>query len=450
MPKPVSEIRVVATLSLLYVFRMLGLFMVFPVMMIFGQEYTGATPFLLGLALGGYGLTQALFQIPLGLMSDIFGRKPIILLGLLLFALGSVVAAMSESVWGLLIGRALQGSGAIASAVMAMVGDLTSEQNRTRAMAMIGVSIGLSFSLAMVLGPALAAFGGLSAIFWVSSILALVGIVILYALVPTPPRSHSPSYESLAIPSLFSAALKNPDLLRLNTGIFALHFILTATFVVVPMAFENAGLAVTQHWYYYLPIMVVAFLGMLPFIYIAERRRKLKTVFLATIGVLILAQVILGLADELWVWVLGLLVFFGAFNLLEATLPSLISKQSPAGGKGTAMGIYSTCQFLGTSLGGVVGGISYQWWGINSVFVVCGVVCLTWLVVAARMRPPRYLTSVCIPQTAPVEELALKTQVPGIVEAIWVKDQALLYLKVDDSHFKRSVLTSYLEQPSSG
>lgn len=444
--RPVSEVKVVATLSLLYVFRMLGLFMVFPVMMLFGHQYADATPFLLGMALGIYGLTQAVFQIPLGLLSDVWGRKPIILLGLVVFAVGSVVAASADDVWGLIFGRSLQGAGAIASAVMALVGDLTSEQNRTRAMAAIGASIGLSFSVAMVLGPALAAAGGLEAIFWLSAALALLGMVILYALVPSPPRGERNGSAGLTVPALLRNAIKSTDLLRLDFGIFVLHFVLTATFVVVPIAFYQSGVEAEKHWQFYLPVMLLAFVAMLPFMYIAERKRKIKNVFIAAVLLLVVAESGLALAEHLWHWVVGLFVFFTAFNLLEATLPSLVSKQAPAASKGTAMGVYSTCQFLGAAVGGMAGGYLYQQWGIGSVLALCTGACALWLVVSLSMQTPRYLTSICVPQAAKVDRQSLLGRVPGVVEVVWVKEQSLLYLKVDDQLFERSTLNRYLQE----
>ena len=446
--KPVSDVRVVTSLSLLYIFRMLGLFMVFPVMMLFGADYHGATPFLLGLALGCYGLTQAVFQIPLGLLSDIWGRKPIILVGLLIFALGSMVAALSDSVWGLVLGRSLQGAGAIASAVMALVGDLTSEQNRTKAMAMIGVSIGLSFSVAMVVGPALAAAGGLPAIFWLSTLLALAGIVVLYFMVPSPPKGVSSGSDGLAVPAMLTNTLKNADLLRLNLGIFVLHFALTATFVIVPGAFVAAGLEVESHWHYYLPVMIIAFIAMLPLMYLAERKRKMKPIFAFAVLLLVFAELGLTFAVGLSHWVFGLFLFFTAFNLLEATLPSMVSKQAPAGSKGTAMGVYSTCQFLGAALGGVAGGACFQQWGVDSVMWLCAALCGLWFLVALWMRPPKYLTSLCIPLEQGFNEKELKKKVAGVVEAVWVREQSLLYLKVDSKLFDRDVLAEYVRQPA--
>lgn len=441
----VSELRIVASLALLYVFRMLGLFMVFPVMMIYGLEYHAATPMLLGLALGCYGITQAIFQIPLGLLSDIWGRKPVIVAGLLVFAAGSLVAALSDSIWGLILGRALQGAGAIASAVLALVGDLTSEQNRTRAMAVIGISIGLSFSIAMVLGPLLAASGGLPAIFWLSTVLALVGIAIIWGLVPDPPLNSKMPGEQKPVLGLLGAAIRNTDLQRLNLGIFALHFVLTATFVAIPLAFERAGIVAAQHWHFYLPVMLLSFLAMVPFIYLAERKRRMKAVFIGAVAVLMLAELLLGLSADLWQRVVGLFVFFAAFNLLEATLPSLVSKQAPAGSKGTAMGVYSTCQFLGAAIGGIVGGFTYSYFGIAGVFWTGMAVCTVWLLVALSMKAPRHVTSMVLSQTTEVQVDVMRTRVPGIVDAHWAKEQALLYLKVDSDSFHQDDLRRYLD-----
>ncbi|HEY7774698.1 MAG TPA: MFS transporter, partial [Marinagarivorans sp.] len=423
----------------------LGLFMVFPVMMLYGRDYIDQTPFLLGAALGIYGLTQAVFQIPLGLLSDVWGRKPVIFIGLIIFALGSAVAAMADSVWGLMIGRALQGAGAIASAVLALVGDLTSEQNRTRAMAVIGASIGLSFAVAMFLGPMLAAAGGLSAIFWVASALAGIGIVILLRAVPNPPAHSLRGAEGLAVPALFGRALKNGHLLRLNFAIFILHFVLTATFVAAPLVLESAGKPIDSHWHYYLPVMLLAFIAMVPLIFVAERKRKVKGVLL--FAIVILAVSLFGLALGRgfgWQWLLGIFFFFTAFNLLEATLPSWLSKQAPAGSKGTAMGVYSTCQFLGASVGGFAGGYLVQNFGVAEVFWAAGICCVVWLVVAVFMKAPPYLKSLCVPQKKPISGPALMTKVAGVVECAWVAEQQLLYLKVNDD-FEQQALDEYLK-----
>ncbi|SMF44343.1 Predicted arabinose efflux permease, MFS family [Alteromonadaceae bacterium Bs31] len=422
---------------------MLGLFMVLPVLMLYGSDYRGASPALLGLALGIYGLTQAVFQIPLGLLSDIFGRKPVIATGLLIFAIGSVVAASAETVEGLILGRALQGSGAIASAIMAMVADLTSEQNRTKAMAAIGASIGLSFSVAMFLGPAVAGFAGLSGVFGLSAVLALFGLVVLVFL-PTPP-AHSSHRDSGAIPALIISCLRDGQLLRLNWGIFCLHFVLMAAFVVVPNTLEaQLGIARSAHWKVYLFIMLTAFVLMLPLVLIAERKRRIKTVFLFAIAILCASLAVLSTVElTKWGWLAVLLLFFTAFNLLEANLPSLVSKEASAGAKGTAMGVYSTSQFLGAFAGGIAGGGLMQHYGQEQVFMAGAVLTLCWLLVAASMRGPRYLSSVCVAVSdgnANMDVLA----VPGVEEALFATEEKLLYLKVDKRTFDEQALKALL------
>lgn len=440
---PVSELRVVSSLALLYVFRMLGLFMVLPVLMLYGDDYRGSTPFLLGLALGVYGLTQAALQIPLGLLSDLWGRKQVIVLGLLVFATGSIVAASADTVEGLIVGRALQGAGAIASAIMALLTDLTSEQNRTKAMAAIGASIGVSFSIALVLGPVVASFGGLSAIFWLSTALAGIGLVVVWKLVPTPP-SASASFvhrDTLAVPRLVGSTLRHPELLRLDWGIFCLHFVLMASFVAVPGLLETYGFHRDSHWQIYLPVMVLAFIAMLPFMLIAEKKRQVKPVFLAAVAILVLAEV--GLAQWHQQWGAGLLLlfaFFMAFNLLEATLPSLISKLAPAGSKGTAMGIYSTSQFFGAFAGGITGGYALQQWGLVGVFGASAGIALVWLVLAFFMRPPRHLSSLRLSARGNTQLAAAALALPGVVEALWADEEKLLYLKVDERALDRKQL----------
>lgn len=443
--QPTSEIKIVSSLALLYVFRMLGLFMVLPVLMLYGKNYSGSSPFLLGLALGVYGLTQACLQIPLGWLSDVWGRKPVIATGLLIFAAGSALAAASDSVYGLIAGRALQGAGAIASAVMALVADLTSEQNRTKAMAAIGASIGLSFSVALVLGPFVASIGGMAAIFWLSAALAGVGLLIVWRLIPAPPvlKGTSARRETGAVPGLILDTLKHRELLRLDWGIFCLHFILMASFVAVPGMLEGFGFGRSAQWKVYLPVMVLAFVAMLPFIIVAERRRQVKPVFLGAVATLLVAQ--LGLAEwhgHLYLGLLLLFVFFMAFNLLEATLPSLISKWAPVGSKGTAMGIYSTSQFLGAFAGGSMGGLLLQYWHAPGVFAACGLLALVWWLVGWFMRPPRYLSSMKLSVPGSPGLVASVAAIRGVDEALWADDEGMLYLKVDEAELDREQLQS--------
>ncbi|WP_246434647.1 MFS transporter [Teredinibacter haidensis] len=422
--------------------------MVLPVLMLYGGEYLGASPLLLGFALGVYGLTQALFQIPLGLLSDIWGRKPVIFLGLVVFAVGSLVAAQSTSIEGLIVGRALQGSGAIASAIMAMVADLTSEENRTRAMAAIGASIGLSFSVAMILGPGVAAFAGLSGVFSLSSVLAVAGMLVLIFVVPTPPRAPATHRDTGAIPALIFASVKNTELLRLNWGIFSLHFVLMTAFIVVPQVLEQRfTIGRESHWMVYLLLLGVAFVLMLPLVVFAERKRRVKLVFVGAVAILGLSLAVPGffvVSKE--GWFLLLLVFFTAFNLLEASLPSLVSKLAPAGAKGTAMGVYSTSQFLGAFLGGVSGGWVLQYGGVEQVYWLGTAVVALWFLIAVTMRSPRYLSSLSVSVQRGFHATMDILAVPGVEEALLVSEDSLLYLKVDKQQFDEDELYRVLRR----
>lgn len=381
-----EERRSAFGLAGIYGFRMLGLFLILPVFAIYAENMSLATPVLIGVAIGVYGLTQALLQIPFGLLSDRIGRKPIIIAGLLLFAVGSVIAATAENIWLIILGRAIQGSGAIAAAVMALLADLTRESVRTRAMALVGMTIGMSFTVALIAGPLLNTWIGVSGIFWLTAALALGGIVILLAIVPNPAQSSVHS-DAEPVPSMFRSVLSKPDLLRLDLGIFVLHLVLTALFLAIPLALRDAGLQPEQHTLLYLPVLLLSLAIMVPFIIIAEKQGKIKQVFLAAIGALITAQLMLYLfIESLWGLTFSLLLFFVAFNLLEATLPSLVSKTAPRRVKGTAMGVYSSAQFSGAFFGGLLGGIIHQNYGLAAVFIMGVVLTTVWLLGALGMQ----------------------------------------------------------------
>ncbi len=437
---PAFERRAITSLASLYAFRMLGLFMVLPVLALYGDEYQGSTPLMLGVALGAYGFTQALLQIPFGILSDRWGRKPIIAIGLAIFALGSVVAACADSVYELILGRCLQGGGAIASAIMAMVADLTSDESRTKAMASIGASIGLSFSVALVLGPVLAGWGGISSLFWATVVLALIGLWVLWRWVPTP-TVRGRHRETGAVPELLRTTLIHPQLLRLNVGIFALHFVLMACFLVMPSILESRlGFARDQHWLIYLPLLVLAFVAMVPFMIIAEKRQKIKPIFVAAVALLGVMVALMGeVADSRWGFLMALFFFFMAFNLLEATLPSLMSKLAPAGAKGTASGIYSTSQFLGAFAGGVGAGWLLEFEGVAAVFNLCAVLVLLWCLLAFTMSTPKFLAGVQVPLQAEYLSQAdeLLSALPGVVEVVLIQEEVTAYLKVDPSVFDR-------------
>ena len=383
------ELRAAASLAAVFSVRMLGLFMVYPVFAAFARHLTGATPYRIGIALGIYGLSQGLLQIPFGMLSDRIGRKTMIVLGLIAFGIGSVVAAGATSIGGMILGRLLQGAGAVGSVVLALVADLTAEKSRTKAMALVGVSIGFSFLLAIVTGPAIAGWIGVAGIFWLMALLALAGIAITLFVVPAPPRLQA-QRRMKTVPALLGASLRNPDLLRLNFGIFALHAMLTASFLVVP-ALLRGTLAVSssEQWRVYLPILLVSVAVMAPAIIVAERYRRLKGVLVGSVAAMAVSQFMLAVGGRDTYVLLGALVlFFSGFNVMEASLPSLVTKTAPAGSTGTATGIYSSSQFLGIFAGGILGGWVHQAAGVAGVFFFAGSLAIIWLLVTAAMHGP--------------------------------------------------------------
>ena len=447
-----AERRAISGLAGLYASRMLGLFMVLPVLALYADTLTGATPLLVGVALGIYGLTQATLQIPFGLLSDRIGRKRVIAMGLLIFAFGSVVAAMADSIGGVILGRALQGGGAVAAAIMALLADQTREKVRTAAMATIGLSIGVSFAIAMVLGPWLASWAGLSGVFWFTALLTLVGLLVLWRWVPPAPRRLRHRDVGLDRKQ-FKSVITRPDLWRLDLSIFALHLVLMAIFVAIPFRLLNAGVAVEYHGLAYLGIMALSFVAMVPLVIIAEKRQRMRLMCLLAIGAIAasLASLGLSLSQGHWLFV-WLFVFFTGFNLLEATLPSMLSKLAPAGAKGTAMGVYSTSQFLGAFLGGTLGGLLANTWGLNAVFIGCAVLALAWWVAMWRMPSPPPLSSevVALHDTQPdainllMEHLA---DVVGVEDVMVVPEERLMYLKVNRKELDQAALAKLIPPP---
>ncbi len=445
-----SERLASVSLAGLFSLRMLGLFMIYPVFSVYAQQLKGATPGTIGLALGIYGLAQGLLQIPFGILSDYWGRKPIIACGLVLFALGSMLAAVSTSIHGVILGRLLQGCGAVGSAILALAADLTREEQRTKAMAIIGMVIGLSFGIAVVAGPILNNWVGVSGIFWFTSLLAFLGLGVLIWLVPRPlvQRHHR---DAQPVPAMFGRVLRDGQLLRLNFSVFALHAVLTATFIALPIALHNGvGLAASQQWYLYLPSLVASVFIMVPFIILAEKRQRMRQVLLGAIIVIALSELLmLESTRHLAMLLLALIAFFTAFNLMEATLPSLVSKLAPADGKGTAMGLFSSSQFLGIFFGGLGGGWAFGHYGIAGIFMMLSLLCLIWLIIVWNTRP-QYLSSrllhinpLDVEQAA---ELALGLrQIAGIAEAIVIPHENTVYLKVDPQHLDNAKLQRLLE-----
>jgi MFS family permease len=443
-----QERRAAVSLAGIFSLRMLGLFMILPVFALYAGHLQGETPFLVGLAIGIYGLTQAVLQIPFGMLSDRIGRKPVIAVGLVVFALGSFVAGDATTIHGVIFGRALQGAGAIAAAIMALAADLTAEEHRTKAMAMIGMTIGLSFMVAMVAGPVLNHWIGVPGIFDMTGVLALLGIGVLYLLVPTP--KHSVFHrDTEAEPAQFKDVLRNTQLLRLDFGIMVLHMALTASFVVLPLALLKTGFTAEHHWELYLPVMVLGMALAIPFIIIAEKKRRMKMVFSAAVAMLLLSQ--LGLfsgLENFWVIAIMLQLFFLGFNLLEATLPSLISKIAPAQSKGTAMGVYTSSQFIGAFIGGAAGGWIHGHFGNAAVFIFTAVMIGLWLLAALTMLEPPYLSTemlnvgtLDIPAAQLLEKQLLSLS--GVAEASVNVDDGIAYLKVDSLALDREALEQY-------
>ena len=445
-----GELRATWGLGTVFSLRMLGMFMVLPVLTTYGMALQGASEALIGLAIGIYGLAQAIFQIPFGLLSDRIGRKPLIVGGLAVFILGSIIAALSDSIWGIILGRALQGSGAIAAAVMALLSDLTREQNRTKAMAFIGVSFGITFAIAMVLGPVITHALGLNALFWMIAILATLGIVLTLWVVPDS-ANHVLNRESGMVKGSFSKVLAEPKLLKLNFGIMCLHILLMSTFVALPGQLADAGLPAAEHWKVYLVTMLISFGSVVPFIIYAEVKRRMKRVFLFCVALIVIAEIVLwGAGNHFWELIIGVQLFFLAFNLMEALLPSLISKESPAGYKGTAMGVYSTSQFLGVALGGSQGGWIDGMFDGQTVFLVGAFLAVVWLAVASTMKEPPYVSSlrVVIPPEIAADDV-LKQRLlatKGVSEVLIAQQEHSAYVKIDSKVTNRFEVEQVISQ----
>jgi MFS family permease len=389
-----TERRAVGSLASIMSLRLIGLFMVLPVFALYAHTLNYATPFLIGLAVGIYGLTQGLLQIPFGMLSDHIGRKPVIAGGLVLFALGSLLAAFSHSIYAMLAGRALQGAGAIGSTVIAALADLTREDQRTKAMAINGITIGTSFSVAMMLGPLLAAGISVSGIFGLAAVFSVIGVIILFVGVPVIPHSEWHG-DVEAEKSQFFAMLIQPQLARLNLGAFLLHAIFTASFIVIPISLQNnAGMASSKQWIVYVPTLLLAFFCSILMIAIAEKKHLVKPFFIAGICLILASEAVLMLgAYHLISSALGLLLFFTGFSLLEAFLPSYVSRSAPKSRKGTVTGIYSCAQFLGIFAGGALGGWLYGSTGLLQVYLLCIGLAILWLAIAFGMKNPQHSTT---------------------------------------------------------
>ncbi|AVH12998.1 MFS transporter [Acinetobacter indicus] len=427
------ERRSTFALSSIFALRMLGLFMIIPVFSVAGQSYQYATPTLIGLAVGVYGLTQAILQIPFSLIADRYSRKPLVVLGLLLFALGGAIAAMSETIYGVIIGRAIAGGGAVSAVVMALLADVTREEQRTKAMAMMGMSIGLSFVIAFSAGPWLTGLVGISGLFWVTTIMGLAAIAMLL-LVPKVTRHHR-NFQQGYLPQL-KQVLKMGDLNRLHLSVFTLHLLLTAMFIYAPpQLIEYAGLPLSSHGWVYLPLLVLSLFFAFPSIILAEKYRKMRGIFLTAIGGIILGLIVMIFGFESkYILLIGLSLFFIAFNVMEALLPSWLSKAAPIQSKATAMGVNASSQFLGAFFGGMIGGQLLLLNNTAMGWSILTAVAIIWLLMSFGLAQPRYLSSMVfrLPEAKQTDEWTSQLlAIHGIEEVVVMSEQQVAYIKVD-------------------
>jgi len=435
-----AERRAAASLAAIYMVRMMGLFIVLPVFSLFASEYAHSTPFLIGLAIGVYGLFQAALQVPFGMLSDRLGRKLMITLGLILLIVGSILAATAESIYVVILGRALQGAGAISAVLMALAADLTRDEQRTKIMAILGASIGIAFILALMLGPLLIGWFSISALFWMTAGTGLIGLVLLYSVVPNPDELVHRA-ETGAKVSTMRQLLSHPQLLRLDASIFVLHMIITATFLAVPLALREQGLVADQHWRVYLPAMALSAVLFIPMLVAAERG-WLKAVLAASVCGLLLTQMFfLLVAPSVTSLFIGILLFFSFLNILESLFPSLVSRIAPADAKGSAMGVYSSSQFMGGFVGGAGGGWLYGAFGADAVFIALALACLAWLgLLRGFVNPPklvmrRHRLSPSEMGAVTATLAALKAR-PGVAEVAIVQEECMAYLKVDKARYE--------------
>ena len=436
------EKKSIFALASVYGLRMYGLFLILPVLAIYAEDLEGATPVLMGIALGVYGITQAIFQIPFGFLSDKFGRKPVILIGLTIFVIGSLVAAFSTTITGVIIGRALQGGGAIAAVVLALTSDLTRENQRTKAMAMIGMTIGLAFMLALLTAPWLASMISVPGLFAMTAVLAVMSMIVIVKVVPTPVQSRN--LEVRPEPIRMFKLLRHPQLFRLDIGIFILHFVLTSMFVAVPIILsQELKLDTSEHWSVYLPSLLASVVLMVPLIILSAKKERVQKIFFVAVCLLLASQLMLLFGSHgTFALTLCLLVFFWGFNLLEAMLPSLVSRLAPAASKGSAMGVYNTFQFMGIFFGGFLGGVLYGRFGTSAVFVMSGALLIVWAVILYRAPTMKLLDSLVIQIDADADyccKTALE-KVEGVEEVIIIDGESVAYLKVDKAQLDQAAL----------
>ncbi|VFP86436.1 MFS transporter [Candidatus Erwinia haradaeae] len=439
-------------LGAVFSLRMLGLFMALPILTTYGYTLDGANETLTGLAVGIYGITQAFFQIPFGLLSDRFGRKPLIISGLSIFTIGSIISAMTHSIWGIIFGRALQGAGAIAGTIMALLSDLLSEEHYTKVITFLGISFGITFSLAIVLGPIITQTLGLQELFWIIAILTIISIILILLIVPSPSKRIL-NRESSLVTSSIHHVISNVHLMKLNLSVFFLHALLMSSFLGVPKKFIKAGLSAGEHWPIYLFTMSIALAITAPLLIYSEKKRQMKKVFILAIGCILGAESIFWIIDyPIWPLIASLQIFFISFTLMEAILPSFISKQSPAGYKGTAMGVYTTSQCMGVATGGFVSGWILDHMGNNILFLFNMLIALSWFALSLNLSEPRYLITLrfhlkikdCTQDPMQLQQFLQKQD--GIFDAWILPQEESAYVKIDSKITNRNEIKKIISK----
>lgn len=435
-----DELRAAASLSSIFGLRMLGMFVILPVFAIYAESLPGGENLTLtGIAIGAYGLTQAILQIPFGWWSDRYGRKPVIYAGLAIFAAGSFIAALGTHIYVIILGRLLQGAGAIAAPVMAMIADLTRDEHRTKAMAMVGSTIGATFAASLAISPWLNGVIGVPGLFAMTGVLVLIAMGVVYALVPDAPQPHRRS-DGRGLDQ-FMAALRDPQLARLYYGVFALHAVLMALFIAVPLDLRDSGLPVEAHWKVYLPVMLGSFVLMLPAVLGFTGPERTKRVFVGSVAVLLALHIAMPwFAHGLWAIVVHLLVFFTAFNVLEAALPALVTRIAAPRNKGVAIGVFTSLQFFGAFIGAAAGGFLYSRWGASGVVIFDSALLVIWFIAALGTRVPHPVSTraYALPALDPIraERLAAGLgSLPGVHEARVASGEGRVYLVVDSTAF---------------